>query len=302
MSRPDGVPPDAFGQRQQAGYTIWVRGAERTLLRDAYHTFLRLRWSVSIALIALGYMIVNLIFAIVYFIVGGVDGLHEGSFFDALVFSVQTLGTIGYGVMHPSSHAANVVMICESIVGIIVTALITGLIFSKFSRATGRVRFSTHAVICMHDGTPALMFRIGNQRSNLIVDASIHVVMSKTMTTAEGKQFYRLYDLKLTRERVNGLRRGWNAIHIIDAASPLYGLDAEAITAAECELDVSIVGLDDVTMQTVHALHQYSDKQIRFACRFADTLTVLSNGDMYLDLTKFDDTEADPAWRASVAA
>jgi inward rectifier potassium channel len=300
--RPDGVPEDAFGQKQQAGYTIWVRGAERTLLRDAYHTFLRLRWSVSIALIAAGYMLVNLIFAVVYFTVGGVDGLRTDSFFDAFVFSVQTLGTIGYGVMHPQSHAANIVMIVQSIVGIIVTALITGLIFSKFSRATGRIRFSTSAVICNHDGVPTLMFRIGNQRSNLIVDTMVHVSLAKTMTTAEGAQFYKLHDLRLVRERIGGLRRGWTVMHVIDAASPLHGMNAEAITAAECELEVSIVGLDDVSMQTVHALHQFSDKQFRYAQRFSNTLTVLANGDMFFDLTKFDNIEPDPSWRVSVAA
>jgi inward rectifier potassium channel len=297
-ARPDGVPEDAFGQKQQAGYTIWVRGADRTLLRDAYHTFLRLRWSVSIALIAAGYMLVNFVFAVVYFVVGGVDGLRTGSFFDAFVFSVQTLGTIGYGVMHPQSHTANIVMIVQSIVGIIVTALITGLIFSKFSRATGRIRFSTGAVICNHDGVPTLMFRIGNQRSNLIVDTMIHVALAKTMTTAEGKLFYKLHDLKLVRERIGGLRRGWTVMHVIDATSPLHGMDADAITAAECELEVSIVGLDDVTMQTVHAIHQFNDKQILYARQFTDTLVVLPNGDMFFDLTKFNDTEPDPSLRA----
>jgi hypothetical protein len=112
-SRPDGVPRDAIGTQQQAGYSIWVHGAQRTLLRDAYHTFLRLRWSASIGLIAAAFMVVNLVFAAVYYFVGGVEGLRDKSFFDALVFSVQTIGTIGYGVMHPASSPRSSPVSCS---------------------------------------------------------------------------------------------------------------------------------------------------------------------------------------------
>jgi inward rectifier potassium channel len=283
------VPPGARRYPQPTGgYSFWVIGAERTLLRDAYHTFLTLRWSASLAYIALGYFFVNLVFAAVYLIVGGVAGLNENSFFDALVFSVQTLGTIGYGVMHPQSHAANIVMIVESIVGIIVTALVTGLVFSKFSRASGRMAFTTNCVITKHDGRPTLMFRCGNRRSNVIVEAQIRVLASFTHVTAEGHTFYKGHDLKLVRDHMTGMRRGWTVMHVIDETSPFHGLDSAALAKAEVEMEIALIGMDDVTMQTVHAMHHYSNKQIVFGHRFADTLSPLPNGDMLLDLTKFD--------------
>ena len=291
--RPDGVPPDAHGSLQQAGYTIWVAGAERAVLRDAYHSFLRIRWAASIGLIAIAFMLVNLVFAAVYFEVGGVEGLHAGSFFDALVFSVQTIGTIGYGVMHPESHAANVVMIVESIAGIIFTAVVTGLVFAKFSRTTGRIGFSTTAVITAHEGVPTLMFRVGNRRSNVIVEATLHVVASFTHTTLEGSLFYRMHDLQLVRNRMGGMRRGWVVMHPIDETSPFHGLTAADLKRLEVELEISLLGFDDVTLQTVHAMHQYTDTQIKFGERFADTLATLPNGDMVLDLTKFDATVSD---------
>jgi inward rectifier potassium channel len=285
--RPAGVPRHAIATRQQAGYNIWVIGAERTLLRDAYHSFLHLRWSAAIGLISLAFMLVNVVFAAVYAEVGGVAGLRAGSFYDALVFSVQTIGTIGYGVMHPESPAANTVMIIESITGIIFTALVTGLVFAKFSRATGRIGFSQYAVICQHDGLPTLMFRVGNLRSNVIVEATIHVVASLTHTTAEGRPFYKLHDLRLVRERMSGMRRGWLVMHAIDETSPLYGLSADDLKRREIELDISLLGFDNVTMQTVHAMHQYSDQQIKVGHRFTDTLTILDGGDLLFDMTKF---------------
>jgi inward rectifier potassium channel len=271
-------------------YTIWVNGAERTRLRDAYHSFLRIRWPLSIALIALGFFLVNLVFALVYYLVGGIEGVAGGSFFDALMFSVETLGTIGYGVMHPTSHAASVVVIVESITGIICVALITGLVFSKFSRPVARIAFSKNCVICDHEGKPTLMFRCGNQRSNVIVEARIHVVATKVVSADPSKPFYRLHDLKLVRDRIGGLRRGWLVLHVVDETSPLYGLDADGMKKAEIELEIAIMGFDDVTLQTVHAMHLYGDKDILIGHKFVDTLSILPNGDMMLDVTKFHDT------------
>lgn len=276
-----------MGTRSKVGYMIWVVGAERTVLRDAYHSFLRIRWSASLALIGLAFMAVNVVFASVYEVVGGVDGLHQGSFFDALVFSVQTLGTIGYGVMHPESHGANIAMIVEAITGIIFTAVVTGLVFAKFSRTTGRIAFSDHCVVCTHEGVPTLMFRVGNQRSNTIVEATLHVVASYTHTTKEGSPFYKLIDLPLTRNRMGGMRRGWLVMHPIDEASPFHGITAEDAKRMEIELEISLLGFDDVTLQTVHAMHHYGDMHIKFGQRFADSLTMLANGDMLLDMTKF---------------
>ncbi len=252
-----------------------------------------MRWAWAFGLIGLGFFAINLVFAVVYLVVGGIDGATNGSFFDALMFSVETLGTIGYGVMHPTSHAASVVVIIESITGIITVSLITGLVFSKFSRAVGRFAFSTNAVVCKHEGKPTLMFRCGNERSNTIVETRIHVIASLTSTDDRGKPFYKMHDLKLVRDRLGGLRRGWQVMHVIDEESPLYKLDAATANEKELELEVALMGFDDITLQTVHGTHQYADGHVLWNRRLADTLTVLDNGDMLLDVTKFNDTVAD---------
>jgi len=249
------IPKGARGVKQPQGYTNWTIGEQRTLLRDAYHTYLRLPWSASLALIAVGLVVVNLVFATMYYLIGGVDGMHTGSFFECFVFSVQTLGTIGYGAMAPGSAAANTIMIAESITSVIVIALATGLVFSKFARATARVGFTQHAVITNHDGKPTLMFRVSNLRSNVIVEAHLRVNASFRHITLEGETFYRLLDLPLARDRMTGMRRGWTVMHVIDEASPLYRKTADDLANDELELEISLLGFDNVTMQTVHALH-----------------------------------------------
>jgi hypothetical protein len=219
MSAPS-IPQGARAVRQPGGYTFYIHGEERTPLRDLYHNFLRWRWSVSLALIAAGFLAVNLVFAAIYVEIGGVENMPAGSFWNALVFSVETLGTIGYGTMSPTSPAAETVMMIEAVTGLIVTALATGLVFSKFARATARVAFTSNMVIAMHEGKPTLTFRIGNRRANAIVDARLGATLALTRITAEGETFYKLHDLKLVRDRMGAMRRGWVAMHVYRRDEP----------------------------------------------------------------------------------
>jgi inward rectifier potassium channel len=300
MQRLRDVPPGARRVFQQ-GSVFYVVGDTRARLRDVYHMFLRQRWSLSIAVIAAGFMAVNFLFALVYWALGGVKGA-DGSLFDAVSFSVQTLATIGYGAMYPESVAAECTMMVESIVALVMTALATGLIFAKFARPDTRVAFSKAAVITQHDGKRTLMFRAGNRRGNVIVEATIHVVAVITTTTAEGKTFYKAIDLPMVRDRQVGMTRGWLLMHVIDEASPLYGADAARLKELELELYIALTGIDDITMQTINAVHQYTDAQIFCDHHLADTLIPLENGAFVLDLTKFDTVVPDAPARDSVRA
>ena len=283
----------------QQGSTFYVIGDERALLRDAYHIFLRLRWSASIGLIAAGFAAANLVFAALYYVVGGVAGA-DGSFFDALSFSIQTLATIGYGAMYPQSRAATVIMAVQAVASVVLTALATGLVFSKFARPATRVAFSRHAVITQHEGQRTLIFRASNRRSNVIVEATIHVVAVFTTTTAEGKLFYKAVDLPMVRDRQVGMTRGWTVMHVIDERSPLHEASADKLKQLEMELYIALTGIDDITMQTVHAIHKYTDDQLRVDHHFEDTLITLDNGEFVVDMTRFDAVAPDPAPRASV--
>jgi len=300
MPRPTDLPAGARRHEGQDS-TFWVVGDERAILRDAYHTFLRMPWWLSLLIIAAGFFVANVGFAVIYLFVGGIGGAREGSFIDALSFSVQTMSTIGYGVMHPASGAATGVMIVESLFSIIVTALATGLVFAKFSRPTTRVAFSKTAVITKHEGQSTLMFRVGNRRSNVIVEATIHVVAYMTKLTAEGETFYRGYDLKLARDRQVGMTRGWTVMHVIDDTSPLAGLDAEAAAKAELDLYIALTGIDDTTKQQIHTVHYYPVGSVEFGHRYLDTLSVLADGSYLVDQRNFDRTVPDTTARDSVA-
>jgi inward rectifier potassium channel len=280
----------------EASYQIHVIGAPRQpWLRDQYHVFLRLTWPRALAALVALYLAVNAVFAVAYFAVGGVAGARPGSYFDAFSFSVQTLGTIGYGAMFPHSAAAHVVVTIESVAGLLVTALSTGLVFAKFSQPGGRIAFARHAVVAPMDGVPTLMFRVGNERGNVIVEAQVRVVLVRTVRTREGVTFYRMEDLPLRRDRSPAMNRSWTVMHTIDGSSPLKGVTPEALARDEIEFLMTLVGVDDTSYQPVHARHTYEAASVVWGARHADVLSERADGDLVLDVGRFHDlVPADP--------
>jgi inward rectifier potassium channel len=274
-----------------ADYEIRIVGDRRQPLRDFYHALLERPWWVTIAAISCSFLVANAFFATLYLLVGGVAHAAPASFRDAFFFSVQTMGTVGYGAMFPESTGANLVVTAEAITGLTLTALATGLVFAKFSRSTARLIFSDRATIGPVNGVPTLSFRLGNLRGNSIVDAQIKVLLIRTETTTEGKLFYRMLDLALTRQRALSLSRSWNVLHVIDAGSPLHRETPDTLAAKEVELQVQVIGLDDATMQTVHGGHRYFARDILWGQRMADVLSETPDGHLLLDLRKFNDVE-----------
>src|SRR6202140_3642720 len=155
-------------------------------LEDLYHYLLTASWPMLIVLITGFFFLANLLFALGYYWDGGIENTHSGSFADMFFFSVQTMATIGYGKMEPVTLFSNILVSIEALTGLRALALITGLVFSKFSRPTARVRFSRYVVIGPRDGVHSLAIRAANLRANRIVEADMHVVLARQETTAEG--------------------------------------------------------------------------------------------------------------------
>jgi inward rectifier potassium channel len=215
--------------------------------------------------------------------------MRPGSFLDAYAFSVQTLGTIGYGTMSPETRAAQALVTLESVSALLFTALSTGLLFAKFSQPVGRVAFATYATIAPMDGVPTLMIRVGNERANAIVDAQVRLVVMRTVKTREGVTFYRMEDLAPRRDRTPAMNRSWTVMHALDERSPLHGATPESLARDETELMVSLVGVDDTSYQPVHARAIYENHQILFGARHADVLSETPDGNVVLDVRRFDE-------------
>jgi len=272
------------------GYEIRIVGGSRDGWRDVYHAFLRIHWWAAVAAIAGVYLSLNAVFAMLYLLVGGVANAAPGSFLDAFFFSVQTMGTIGYGSMYPATRAANALVVAESVVGLMVVALATGLVFARFSQTRARVAFSSRAALSPVDGVPTLMMRVGNERKrNNIVDATFRLSVMRTTVTGEGTTVYRTVDLPLVRERAPALARSWMVLHRIEPNSPLAGATPESLAAADAELTLAVAGIDDTSLQPIHARHTWTARSVVFGARLADVVSETEDGGLFLDLRRFHD-------------
>ena len=255
------------------GFRVLAIGRKRQVWGDLYANMLAASWKRTIALVAVLYMIINMLFAGAYFAIGdGIEHARPGSFADAFFFSVQTLATIGYGGMAPRGLLANILVTVESMCGFAYYGVVTGLMFSKFSRPTARILFSDKAVIGLHDGKPHFMLRLANERDNRIVDASAKLTLMRDERSAEGTHMRRFYDLKLVRKEIPILRLTWTVMHCIDEHSPLYGMSAQELEASEAEIIISINGMDETLSQNIQARHSYIADEILCSAAFEDIL------------------------------
>jgi inward rectifier potassium channel len=261
--------------------------APQDLFGDLYHVLLRAPWWVTLLAISVLVLVVNLFFALVYLFTGGIAGARAGSFADAFFFSVQTVGTIGYGAMYPQTTAANLAMTVESIAALLVAAIATGLVFAKFSIPRAKLEFARNVVIFRYDGVPTLAIRLANTRANFILEATVKVTLSRAEVSKEGVPFYRMYDLRLVRDRSPALGRSWQVLHPILPESPLHGATEESLRAQDIEIIVSVMGIDGTSSQTVHGRHRYLPEEMRFGFRYADMLSPPGpDGRLTLDYAK----------------
>ena len=256
--------------------------------QDLYHLWLRTSWPRALLLIAGTYLFVNALFGLLYLAVGGVAN-SRGDFWDSLFFSVETMGTIGYGEMTPATRAAHSIVMLESVTSLLLTALATGLVFAKFSLPMSRLAFSEKLTISPMNGVPTLMLRLGNERSNVIAEARMHLGFVHTEVTKEGMTLYRLEDMQLVRDTTQALARSWTVMHVIDEKSPLFGMTPEIMATREVEFFASVVGTDDTSLQPVHGRHRYLDTDVAWGARHADILSERDDGQIQMDVRKFHD-------------
>jgi inward rectifier potassium channel len=272
-------------------------GASHWHPSDIYHQLLRMSWPV-LALIFVGsFLGFNLFFGWLYSLdpsgmswSAQVEG--KSTFWHAFFFSVHTVATIGYGNNYPISTYANVLVVIEITLGILFFALVTGLVFARFSRPTARFLFSRVAVVQNVDGVPTLMFRAANLRHNLIFEAraTVSVLMDETVG---GTVLRRFKDLKLVRDANPVFTLTWTVMHPIDESSPLAAWCPGEEAPAHAEIIVVLSGTDDRTGQGIHGRWAYAAADIRWNAKFANILGQRPDGTRTIDYRHFDDIETE---------
>ena len=277
----------------QLGRTeVLSHGLPRAVWQDLYHLTMTVPWTVLFLGFGLCFVAFNLVFALLYFVApGSVANVNPPGYLGDFFFSVETLATVGYGDMHPQTLYGHAVAAIQIFIGMLYIAVLTGVVFARFSRPTARFLFAKVGVVRPMDGKVTLMFRAANARQNIIIEASARLRMVYDWQSSEGYRLRRIVDLPLVRNEQPLFILGWNLMHVIDAQSALANQTLESLEAVNATFSLTLSGTDQTTGQVLVSRHEYPAQAVRWDHTFIDVITTNDDGKAVYDYTRFHDTE-----------
>ncbi len=297
-----GVSPDTQGGRfinKDGSYNVAKRGLPFYERVSFFYKMLTMPAWKFLFLLILFFLSVNFLFASLYFsmddkeFTGVLPGGFVHHFFELYFFSIQTFTTVGYGRINPDGYFSGAFASIEALTGLSSFALITGILYGRFSRPRAYLRFSKHALIAPYQDKTGLMFRFVSYKENHNL-TNVEVTVTFGLTERDGAAQFKFYQLPLERSRIDSLPMNWTIVHPIDEDSPLYGFTEEDLKATDAEVYVLVRGFDDVFSNTVLQRTSYLYDEIVFNAKFErmfyesedDTTTIVEINKLH-DYKKF---------------
>ena len=275
-------------------FELHKRGVARWDFSDPYHMAVTLSWPAFITAAFSLLVSINLLFAALYVArPGAVQNLPPGDLMSAFFFSVETLATVGYGEMAPATTYGHIIVSLEIVVGMAFTAIVTGLLFVRFSKPQAKILFADHAVVTNHNGRPTLMVRIANGRLTTLTNAKAQIGLLMAEVSSEGQMFRRVHDLTLQRETLPVFPLTWTLMHMINDDSPLKGLATQDLFDQDVRMFVTVEALDVELGARVQALQVYDHRQVALGMRYCEAVSRDEAGRTIADLGRLSLMEAD---------
>ena len=255
---------------------------------DLFYWTMEMGWPAFIALVAAVFIAINLAFGLIYASSAGmIANATPGSFLDGFFFSVETLATVGYGNMAPSSHLGHTIASIEILIGLFFSATVTGLVFARFARPRESMIFSKIAVIGGFEDKRALMVRLAPMHARPLAAATAQMSILSRTVLPDGKEFAGFLELTLLRSQNPMLNLSWTLIHLLDEESPV-------LAAFESDrpflLVVTVGALDTLLARQSFGGRSYQREDILMDHHFVDVITN-REGSIYLDVSRLDDAE-----------
>jgi inward rectifier potassium channel len=274
---------------QDGTFNVIRKGAEGQF-RNLYHFMVGMSWARFFLMTFASYMVLNVIFACMYLGIGvqslggEVAGDFTTNFGRAFFFSVQTSTTIGYGHIFPVGWAANMTATVEGILGLMMFALMTGLLYGRFSKPTAKLLFSDKAVIAPFNGERALMFRVVNKRNNVLLEVEVTVMAVWNEKNSDGEIKRNFQPLELERKSILMLPSTWTVVHTLDEDSPLFGMTKQGCLDNKVEILIFFKGFDDSFNQQIRRLHSYTANEVVWGAKFVRNFSTNESGDTVVDV------------------
>jgi inward rectifier potassium channel len=206
-----------------------------------------------------------------------------------MFLSAQTLTTVGYGILSPGTALMSSIAAIESMAGLLIFGVFTGLAFGRFSRIRPRFIFSQHMLLTPYkDGLNALMVRFANERSGAIMDARASLILALEYHD-EDRLRRQFYELSLEISHVRSLALSWTLVHPITTDSPLYRLDPNDFERVHAEAILVIHAYDDTVGQPFYSRKSWTTSDLLRGYRFKPMFTDTPDGVVEMDLSKIDD-------------
>lgn len=299
------APELGFGSRPSTArlvnrdgtFNVHRLGERRSIFSDVFHSMIMMGWGKFFAILFLTFFVANIFFATIYMFCGveHMQGMIEHSFLDEIsesfFFSTQTLTTLGYGRISPVGFWTSLFAAMESMLGLLLFAMATGILYGRFSHPEAKIIYSKNAVIAPFKGGRAFMMRLANARRNSLIEIEAMAILSRNELVEGGTMTRKFYTLPLQISKVTALVSSWTIVHQIDDRSPLFGSSAMELAATETEVMLQIKAYDETYSQTVYSRSSWTDDEMLFGAKFISAISTDEDGASILDLGKMDEYE-----------
>lgn len=281
--------------RKGGQYRISYKGVGqkgKRFFMDLYQSLIDMKWRYVLVLYFGSSMIAYLFFAIFWYLMAYTHGdfKHYGdpkwtpcmhnmrNFADAVLFSIETQTTIGFGTTYPNANCMGSIPLVylQVTFGFLQETLLLGFILVKIARPKNRrktLAYSSVATIVKEEGELVLQVRLGDLRKSHLVDTTVYGIFIKDKISDEGVH-YPLYQHHMEFQ-AHGMDDRvfliWPLVlkHKINEDSPLYNMKPEDILYANnFEIVVILEGTIESTGEICQARTSYTSKDILWGYRF----------------------------------
>jgi inward rectifier potassium channel len=260
-------------------------------ISDIYHYLITINWSSFILLLFSFFILINLLFAAAYSLLGDHNpGDQNWNFLNALFISIQTFTSVGYEGFLPGSITSHIIASFEAISGLMGFALAAGLIYGRFSKPSSKIVFSDRAIIAPFKDGLSLQFRIANKRSSVIMNLEARMLMM-TMEKSGPEYVRRYYNMSLDLPFISFFPLNWTIVHPINEDSPLLGKSQKDLEEQDAEILILIKGFDESFNQDIHVRYSYKYNEIAWNARFIRAFSTGEDGEVFLHLNKISEFE-----------